>query len=143
MLLQSGSSKLFRDAKTAEIIAVNMSCLWRVDKQYETFPVDLLDWYNASYDVAMEESNSDHGIATLARDFHYQLLYHLYQTEAQRQGKEVIFHSGAMFVREDFRGGAMVAKLSEANLLRKPDNVFVGLVVSKIYFLGNCVEITT
>ena len=59
-----------------------MSCLWRVDKHYETFPVDLLDWYNASFDVAMEEGNSDHGIATLARDFHYQLLYHLYQTEA-------------------------------------------------------------
>ena len=39
-----------------------------------------------------------------------------------------------MFVREDFRGGAMVAKLSEANLLKKPDCVFVGLVVRIIDF---------
>ena len=57
------------------------------------------------------------------------MVYHLYQTEAQRQGKDVIFHSGAMFVREDFRGGAMVAKLSEANLFKKPDSIFVGMVV--------------
>ena len=41
----------------------------------------------------------------------------------------MIFHSGAMFVREDFRGGAMVAKLSEANLFKKPDSIFVGMVV--------------
>ena len=60
------------------------------------------------------------------------MIYHIYQTEAQRQSKDVIFHSGAMFVRQDFRGGAMVAKLSEANLFKKPDCVFVGLVV-RIY----------
>ena len=68
MLLRSGSSKLFRDAKTNELIAVNMSCIWRVDQGYETFPVNLTDWYNASFDVAMEEGDSDHDIATLARD---------------------------------------------------------------------------
>ena len=55
--------------------------------------------------------------------------------EAQRQSKDVIFHSGAMFVRQDYRGGAMVAKMSEANLLKKPHSVFVGLVVRIIHFV--------
>ena len=57
------------------------------------------------------------------------MIYHIYQTEAQRQGKDVIFHSGAMFVREDFRGGAMVAKLSEADLFKKPDTLGPGYMV--------------
>ena len=68
MLLRAGSSKLFRDAKTNELIAVNLSCFWRVDQGYETFPVNLIDWYNVSFDVAMEEGDSDHDVATFARD---------------------------------------------------------------------------
>ena len=136
ILLGSGSSMQFRDAKTSELIAVNLNCLWRVDKDYDTFDVNLIDWYNASFDVAMEEGDSDYEIATIARDFHYQLLYHTYQTEAQRQSKDVIFHSGAMFVRQDYRGGAMVAKMSEANLLKKPHSVFVGLVVRIIHLVS-------
>ena len=41
----------------------------------------------------------------------------------------MIFHTGAMFVKPDFRGGAMVAKLMKANLIKKPGDVFAGLVV--------------
>lgn len=68
MLLRSGSSKQFRVAKTNELIAVSLSCFWRVDECYEAFSVNLIDWYNASFDVAMEEGDSDHEVATLARD---------------------------------------------------------------------------
>ena len=41
----------------------------------------------------------------------------------------MIFHTGAMFVKPDFRGGAMIAKLMKAILIKKPGDVFAGLVV--------------
>ena len=68
MLLRSGSSKQFRDMKTNELIAVNLSCFWRVDRGYDAFPVRAADWYNVSFDIAMEEGDSDQDIATLVRD---------------------------------------------------------------------------
>ena len=68
MLLRSGSSKQFRDMKTNELIAVNLSCFLRVDRGYDTFPIRALDWYNVSFDIAMEEGASDQNIATLVRD---------------------------------------------------------------------------
>ena len=54
--------------KTNELIAVNLSCFWRVDRGYDTFPIRALDWYNVSFDIAMEEGGSDWNIATLVRD---------------------------------------------------------------------------
>ena len=73
MLLRSGSSKQYRDMKTNELFAVNLSCFWRVDRGYDAFPVRAADWYNVSFDIAMEEGGSDQDIATLARDEGFRL----------------------------------------------------------------------
>jgi hypothetical protein len=104
MLLRSGASKLIQHPETSDLMSVSIFCMWKIDRDYDAFLVEALDWYNASFDVAMEEAGTDKEMATLARIYHYQLIYHLYHSAALKQpGKELIQHAGAMYVKPEYR----------------------------------------
>ncbi len=129
MYLQSGVCKMFRSVDTSDLISVNIGCVWPFDPAYDSFPVEPIDWYNASFDVATELGADDAETAAIARDLHFQLLHHMYHAAAKKQkGKEILHHLGAMYVLPQYRSN-LVAKVSGALLAKKPDNVFMGMVV--------------
>jgi hypothetical protein len=77
--------------------------IWNVDKCYDSFPVDPLEWLNIAGKLANKQSSDDVEAYTRWRDYQYQLIYHLCQTEGKKMGKDKILYVSNACMEENYR----------------------------------------
>ena len=86
-----------------EIVGAVINTIWLTDPDYETFPVDPVEWLNLSGDIAMETTKDPLYRAVIWRNYQFMLIYHLTQSLAQKHGCAYYLYGGMGYTKPEYR----------------------------------------
>ena len=86
-----------------EIVGAVINTIWLTDPDYETFPVDPVEWLNLSGDIAMETTKDPLYRAVIWRNYQFMLIYHLTQSLAQKHGCAFYLYGGMGYTKPEYR----------------------------------------
>lgn len=107
LMMNSGVCQLTLEAKTDKFAGATINTAWKVDYDYDSFPVDPVDWLNTAAEIAHKQNDPDYA-RVVWRDYQIQLVYHLIQGVAQKRKCKYIMYGGMGFSHPQYRDRGII-----------------------------------